>query len=132
MKRKARLAAEKHQRFARLSHLAHLAILEVDPTHAKEGYSAIAVSKGFVGSPHIDTYDVGPQYALALGTFSGRALCVESGARQLVRIDTKGRMAKFDGRFPHWVLPYEGERYSIIWFRTTGPPTPQTTAVFDD
>jgi hypothetical protein len=39
-------------------------------------------------------------------------------------------MAKVDGRFPHWVDVYEGERYSIIWFRTKGEPTPQTTAVF--
>ena len=116
----------------RLSHLAHLAILEVDPTHTKKVTRRSPPQKVLLARHTSTPYDVGPQYALALGTFSGGALCVESGARQLVRIDTKGRMAKFDGRFPHWVLPYEGERYSIIWFRTTGPPTPQTTAVFDD
>ena len=46
-------------------------------------YSAIAVSKGFVGSPHIDTYDVGPQYALSLGDFTGGSLMVEAGPKQV-------------------------------------------------
>jgi len=36
-----------------------------------------------------------------------------------------------DGRFPHWVDEYQGKRYSLIWFRTHGVPTPRTTAVFD-
>jgi hypothetical protein len=46
-------------------------------------YSAIAVSKGFVGSPHIDTYDVGPQYALSLGDFTGGSLMVEAGPKKV-------------------------------------------------
>jgi hypothetical protein len=48
----------------------------------------------------------------------------------VAEVDTNGRMAKVDGRFPHWVAPYEGERFSIIWFRTEGAATPPTLAVF--
>ena len=59
--------------FGRLWELAAQAIHEVDEEFARE-YSAIAVSKCFVGSPHIDTYDVGPQYALSLGGFTGGCL----------------------------------------------------------
>ena len=55
---------------------------------------------------------------------------VESGPKEVRKVDTHDKMAKVDGRFPHWVDVYEGERYSIIWFRTKGEPTPQTTAVF--
>ena len=29
------------------------------------------------------------------------------------------------------IARYEGERYSIIWFRTEGDPTPPTIPVFD-
>lgn len=50
----AKLAAAKMQTFGRLWDLAAQAIAEVDATYARN-YSAIAVTKGFVGSPHIDT-----------------------------------------------------------------------------
>ena len=81
--------------------LAGEAIALVDPAYAAM-YTKIAVSKNFVGSPHIDTYDQAPQYAASFGNFCGGALMVEAAAREVVAIDTKGRMAKCDGRFPHW------------------------------
>ena len=77
----------------------------------------IAVSYNFVGSPHIDTYDIAPQYALSLGDFTqggGGELCVEESAMQVAVVDTRGKLAKVDGRFPHWVLPYTGERFSVF------------------
>ena len=69
----AREAAEKHERFASLWALAAEAIQAVDPQHAAT-YSAIAVTKCFVGSPHIDTCvayimlapsSIGPPWSLA-------------------------------------------------------------------
>ena len=95
------------------------------------GLAPVLRERALTGGCARGRYDVGPQYALSLGDFTGGALCVECGARELAAIDTHGRMAKVDGRFPHWVLPYEGERFSVIWFRTTGAPTPQSTAVFE-
>lgn len=124
-----KLAAAKMQAFQKLWDLAAQAITEVDADYARN-YSAIAVTKGFVGSPHIDTYDVGPQYALSLGKFDGGVLMVESGPKEVSAVNTHGRLAKVDGRFPHWVDEWTGERFSIIWFRTTGEPAPQTVAVF--
>jgi hypothetical protein len=52
-------------------------------------------------------------------------------AREVAEVDTYWRMAKVDGRFPHWVTPYQGVRMSVIWYRTEGVPTPRTKAVFD-
>ena len=75
-------------------------------------------------------YDVGPQYALALGTFSGGALCVECSAREVAHIDTRGRLGRADGRFPHWVAPYTGTRFSVIYYQTQGEMVPRSTAVF--
>ena len=71
------------------------------------------------------------RYALSLGDFTGGALAVECSAREVAVVETKGRLAKIDGRFPHWVEPYMGERYSIIWFRTEGVAERPTQAVFD-
>jgi hypothetical protein len=34
-----------------------------------------------------------------------------------------------DGRYPHWVTPYSGERYSIIYYRTCGETDPMGPAI---
>lgn len=121
---KARLAMAKLQRHARLWELAAMAIREVDPEFA-ELYSHIALTKNFVGSPHIDTQNVGPFYGMSLGDFSegGGKICVECSARLVAEVDTHNRLGKVDGRYTHWVTPYEGERYSVIYYQTEGRTT---------
>ena len=47
-------------------------------------------------------------------------------------VDTRRRLGKVDGRFPHWVAPFTGERYSCVFYATWGDTVPQTTAVFED
>ena len=52
----------------------------------------------------------------ASGEFNGGgAIAVECSPLLVAEIDTKGRFGKVDGRFPHWVTPYEGERFSLIY-----------------
>ena len=55
---------------------------------------------------------------MSLGGFRGGGeLCVESAdGRRRWRIDTRGRLARFDGRSVHWVRGYEGERFSVVWY----------------
>eukprot|EP00930_Biecheleria_cincta_P086656 TRINITY_DN75915_c0_g1_i1.p1 TRINITY_DN75915_c0_g1~~TRINITY_DN75915_c0_g1_i1.p1 ORF type:complete len:412 (+),score=65.80 TRINITY_DN75915_c0_g1_i1:109-1344(+) len=85
-------------------------------------YSSVAVTKNFVSSPHVDMNDRSYQFALSLGDFhSGGELCVEASHEEVLVVDTKAKLAKVDGRFPHWVRPYEGkERFSLIFYRVTG------------
>ena len=52
-------------RYRKLFDLAVEAMAEIDPTFA-ERFTALAVTKNFVGSPHIDTLNVGPFYGLSL------------------------------------------------------------------
>ena len=50
---------------------------------------------------------------LALGEFTGGGrIAVESPVREVTLVDTRFGFAKVDGRFPHWVTPYRGERFS--------------------
>ena len=128
---KARLAAAKLAKHRHLWDLAARAMAEVDVPFCGV-YTHIAITKNFEGSPHIDTQNVGPFYGLALGDFSegGGALCVECSAREVVEVDTRGRLAKVDGRYVHWVTPYEGERYSIIYYQTEGAVTPMGDAFY--
>jgi hypothetical protein len=106
-----------------------------DPHHY---YSAIAVTKNFVGSPHIDDRDQTYQYALSLGNFGdGGQLCVDDGGSKdcLHVVNTHNRIAKVDGRHVHWVRTWQGgsggggaaggDRYSLIFYDTSNRnPTP--------
>ncbi len=122
--------AEKLKRFNGIWTKAVEAIESVDKEFSRQ-FTALAVTKNFTGSPHIDTLNIAPFYGLSLGDFSkGGKLCVECSPRCVAEIDTKGRFAKVDGRFCHWVSDYEGTRYSLIYYVTHGKVVPQTTAIF--
>ena len=97
-------------------------------------FSALAVTYNFRGSPHIDKQNTGPFYGLSLGDFTGPingggCVCVEADAFTVAHIATRNRLNKCDGRYPHWVSKYEGERYSLIYYATSNekddyvPPT---------
>ncbi|KAL7525237.1 hypothetical protein ACHAXR_002243 [Thalassiosira sp. AJA248-18] len=120
----------KLMKYQRIFHLAVDALEDVDPEFANR-FTALAVTKNFVGSPHIDTLNVGPFYGLSLGEFhGGGAIAVECSPFLVAEVDTRGKLGKVDGRFPHWVTPYEGTRYSLIYYVTSGSVESQTTAIF--
>ena len=107
------------------------ALTEADASYAST-FTSLAVTGNFRGSPHIDTENVAPFYALALGEFTGGGrIAVESGVREVTHVDTRHGFAKVDGRFPHWVTPYDGERFSLIYYTTEGAPVPVAGAVVD-
>jgi hypothetical protein len=127
---KARLALAKLKRHARIWELAEAIIAEADPAYA-EVFTAVAVTKQFEGSPHIDTENVAPFYGLGVGEYEGGFICVESpDGLGVYEVDTQGRMGKVDGRYPHWVAPHKGERYSLIYYQTAGEWLPQAESVF--
>ena len=119
-------------RVKRQRHAALWAAVEHYMEHVDAGfvYTGVALSRGFRGSPHVDAYDISYQWALSLGNFEGGALCVESAPDEVSVVDTRGKPAKVDGRFPHWVAPWSGERYSVICYVTHGEGTPVDRAVY--
>ena len=140
--RKARKAARLLQHHQRLWDLATQALNECDPDFCKI-FSALAVTHQLKGSPHIDKQDTRYFYGLSLGNFrsvdnnnnnnnnnnDGGHLCVEASWDTVARIDTHNRLAKVDGRFPHWVHhPYQGERFSLIYYSTHQDYQPPTQA----
>mmetsp|Transcript_14919 Transcript_14919/g.40673 ORF Transcript_14919/g.40673 Transcript_14919/m.40673 type:complete len:554 (+) Transcript_14919:19-1680(+) len=93
--------------------------------------SGVAVTKNFVGSPHVDLQDVCHQYAISLGEFEGGELCIElDGGTAVAVVNTRGRCARVDGRHVHWVRTFSGgDRYSLIFYDTVGEPEPVGPAV---
>lgn len=126
-------AAIKLKKYEALWSLAHEAIYSVDPTFASQ-YTAVAVTHNFEGSPHIDKQNTGPFYGFAVGDYEDGTggIMVECSARVIARVNTKNRMAKVDGRYPHWVGPYDStrDRFSLIYYKTDGEVEPIGPAVF--
>ncbi|CAJ1964267.1 unnamed protein product [Cylindrotheca closterium] len=117
----AKAAAKKFNKYLDLWNLAKEALMEVDPEFARN-FSALAVTYGFQGSPHIDKQNTAPFYGLSLGSFpEGQGgICVEVDAFSICHVNTKDRLGKVDGRYPHWVAPYDSstERFSLIYYST--------------
>ena len=61
---------------------------------------------------HVDGRNFEGSLILLLGEFTGGALCFDDGRR----ITQTGVWHRFDGHLPHWVEPFEGERFSVILF----------------
>ena len=98
-------------------------------------FTALAVNKNFRGSPHIDKQNVGPFWGLSLGDFDEGTgcICVDSDLDEVTCVNTKNRFGKLDGRYPHWVsddVAPGRERFSLIFYRTAGAPTPVGKAAF--
>ena len=134
LSRRAQRVAKKMERNRNLFDMALDAAKEVDPGFAAR-CTEIAVTYGFQGSPHIDKQNCGPFFGLALGEFSDGTgqVCVECSARVLACVNTKNRLGRIDGRYPHWVAPYDienEERFSLIYYETGGTFVAPGPAVF--
>ena len=119
--RRAIRKAKKLEKYRRIWDLAQQALKEADPTFA-DRCTEIAVTYGFQGSPHIDKQNCGPFYGFALGEFpDGQGgVVVECSARAVAVMNTKNRIGRVDGRYPHFVDAYDedSERYSLIYYET--------------
>jgi len=107
----------------------------IDDDYAQR-YTALAVTHNFEGSPHIDRQNVCPFYGLSVGDFDDGTggIMVECSARIVAHTNTKNRLSKVDGRFPHWVAPYDNinkDRYSVIFYETIGTYQKVGTSIFN-
>jgi hypothetical protein len=123
-------APRHRERYAELWKLAGDIMQCMEPSGAYV-YSSIAVTKQFQSSPHVDMNDKTWQFAFSVGDFDGGGeLCVEMSPSEVCAIDTHNRLAQIDGRYVHWVAPYEGERFSVVYYRVDGEATPRERAVY--
>ena len=117
--RRSQRMAKKMERNRKLWNVAIQALEEADKDFR---CSEIAVTYGFMGSPHIDKQNSSPFYGLSLGNFEEGTGCVavECSARVLAEVNTKNRLGRIDGRYPHWVTSYDEnlERFSLIYYDT--------------
>lgn len=91
---------------------------EYDPDFT---FTTIQVNKNILSPPHVDKNNVGPSYIIALGDFEGGKLVIEGKENNI-----KNRFKKFNGTLGHWVTPFKGTRYSLVFFTHTFKPPSAT------
>lgn len=93
--------------------------LEIALRPDREPSSTIAINRNAQFRPHLDNgAGAGQSTSLivALGHFSGGELMVEGQTH-----DIRYNPCEFNGwKQRHWVKPFKGERYSLVWFTPKG------------
>jgi len=92
-------------------------------------FTTISLNKNYAGRLHRDSGNMGPSIGLAIGPFTGGRLCfwandsgrgsrahVEEVRKEPSALLNIKRGVVFDGNCAHEVQPFEGERYSLIFF----------------
>jgi hypothetical protein len=75
-------------------------------------FSSITINKNFLCEPHKDKGNNGESYIIGFGDYTGGELNIEG-----TKHDIKYKFLKFDGcKNTHWVEPFEGNRYTAIFF----------------
>ncbi len=83
-------------------------------------YTQIQLNKDFSSPPHYDSKNIAESYIIGLGDYTGGELCVEQESTTIDTIDIRHSFFKFDGaNNKHWTKPYEGTRYSLVFFNNT-------------
>jgi len=100
-------------------------IAAIDPHYP---WTSVQFNKNFRGVRHRDEKDASFQVATAFGDYTGGELRVH-GQNGIQDVNTRGRFVRFDGRFEHEVLPYEGTRYSVIYFQVCAPSDVDALAI---
>jgi len=79
-------------------------------------YSQIQINKNYTIPEHKDSSNVQDSVLCAFGDYTGGDTRINLGKTTL-RIDARIKPYKFNGsKFPHWVEPFEGNRYSLVYF----------------
>jgi len=79
-------------------------------------YSQIQINKNYPIPPHKDSLNIGESVLCCFGDYTGGETKINLGKTTL-SIDARDKPYKFNGsRFKHWVEPFEGNRYSLVYF----------------
>lgn len=126
------LAKEETHRYPSFSKLLCQWLLEQVPRElkGKVSFTSININKNYAARLHRDGNNIGPSFLKAFGDFKGgklnyfpeddKALDLNTLQNTLgdekISIDACNGLLLFDGKRAHSVDPFEGERYSLVFF----------------
>jgi hypothetical protein len=90
-------------------------------------YTSININKNYAGKLHRDGNNVGPSFIKAFGDFrngalnywpsdTGEASLEDLKEKDKMQVNIRDNLLLFDGNRGHFVQPFQGERYSLVFF----------------
>tara|TARA_R110002153_G_scaffold183740_1_gene336954 strand:+ start:1381 stop:1914 length:534 start_codon:yes stop_codon:yes gene_type:complete len=80
-------------------------------------FTGLQLNKNYALGKHKDKPNVGESILVCCGDYEGGLTCVEVDG-EIQKFDGRLRPVVFDGsKYTHWVEPFEGERFSVVFFR---------------
>ena len=101
----------------------HKAVLKAAKALLKQhapGYSpqAVTVNKNHAAAKHTDKFNNPPSYIIGLGSYTGGELVfTDKKSPHYGTHNIRNKFLKFDGSTEHYVKPFKGERYTIVYYR---------------
>lgn len=107
-------------------------LLDFAAQHVTIPWDAIQVNDNYASQPHRDKGNQGISYIVGFGDYTGGELTVEDTAPAVgvtqaapprgTKYDIRHRGHHFNGsELLHWTEPWEGQRYSLVFFRIEWP-----------
>ena len=78
-------------------------------------FQAVTINKNHASARHTDKYNRGKSYIIGLGNYTGGELVFEEGPYKGSH-NIKNRWLKFEGDTPHFVRPFKGTRYTLVFY----------------
>ena len=83
-------------------------------------WTQVQINKNFPAPKHLDSDNVGESYLCCFGNYDGGLTCVDFGGMgkyAVCKLNPREKPINFNGsKFEHWVEPFEGKRYSLVFF----------------
>ena len=78
-------------------------------------FHSVTINKNHRSAKHTDRNNKGFSYIIGLGNYTGGDLVFESGDYKGSH-NIKNKWLKFKGDHPHFVKPFKGERYTLVYY----------------
>jgi hypothetical protein len=79
---------------------------------------AVTFNKNHAAAKHTDNYNSPPSYIIGLGNYKGGELVfTDKTSPHYGTHSIKNKFLKFDGSTEHYVKPFTGERYTMVFYR---------------
>jgi len=87
-------------------------LVEYGNENVPHPFQSVCINHNTIAKPHHDGNNKGVSSIIGIGNYTGGELVVNHQV-----IDIHNKLFTFDGsKELHWSLPFEGERYSLIFF----------------
>ena len=78
-------------------------------------YNQITLNYNVMYKPHKHNNNIGISHIMIMGEFYGGELCVIEND-DVIKINKKNEWVVFNGKDYHWVLPFVGERITLVLY----------------